>query len=120
MKIEKWYDYSYVFVCIAVDDDGILKLFVKEAKQMFAAYRRGLKHGIPKDLGLKLAAKAVEGAAKMVMETGIHPAKLKDAVCSPGGTTIAAVLELEKGGFTTSVSSAVDACVKRAEEMSAK
>jgi len=51
MKIEKWYDYSYVFVCIAVDDDGILKLFVKEAKRMFAAYRRGLKHGIPIALG---------------------------------------------------------------------
>ncbi len=80
----------------------------------------GLKHGIPKELGLKLAAKAVEGAARMVMETGTHPAKLKDAVCSPGGTTIAAVLELEKGGFSSSVSAAVDACVKRAEEMSGK
>ena len=78
----------------------------------------GVKHGIPKDISLKLAAKAAEGAAKMVLETGEHPAKLKDAVCSPGGTTIAAVLELEKGGFSSTVSSAIDACVKRAEEMS--
>lgn len=78
----------------------------------------GVKHGIPKDISLKLAAKAVEGAAKMVLETGEHPAKLKDAVCSPGGTTIAAVLELEKGGFSSTVSAAIDACVKRAEEMS--
>ena len=78
----------------------------------------GVKHGIPKDISLKLAAKATEGAARMVLETGEHPAKLKDAVCSPGGTTIAAVLELERGGFSSTVSAAVDACVKRAEEMS--
>ncbi len=78
----------------------------------------GVKHGIPKDISVQLAAKAVEGAAKMVLETKKHPAELKDAVCSPGGTTIAAVLELEKSGFTSAVSGAVDACVAKAEEMS--
>ncbi len=78
----------------------------------------GVKHGIPKDISLQLAAKAVEGAAKMVLETQRHPSELKDAVCSPGGTTIAAVLELEKTGFSASVAAAVDACVAKAEEMS--
>ena len=80
----------------------------------------GVKHGIPKNISLKLAAKAVEGAAKMVLETNIHPSELKDAVCSPGGTTIAAVMELEKGGYSATISAAVDACVKKAEEMAAK
>ncbi len=78
----------------------------------------GVKYGIPKDVALKLAAKAVEGSAKMVLETKEHPQSLKDAVCSPGGTTIAAVLELEKNGFQSSVAQAIDACVKRADEMS--
>jgi len=78
----------------------------------------GVKYGIPKDVSLKLAAKAVEGAAKMVLETGEHPQVLKDAVCSPGGTTIAAVCELERFGFATAVDRAIDACVKKADEMS--
>ncbi len=78
----------------------------------------GVKYGIPKDISLKLAAKAVEGSAKMVLETNEHPQVLKDAVCSPGGTTIAAVLELEKNGFKNAVSQAIDACVKKADDMS--
>ena len=77
----------------------------------------GVKYGIPKTLALKLAAKAVEGSAKMVLETGIHPGQLKDNVCSPGGTTIAAVCELEKTGFKSSVQSAIDACVDKANNM---
>ncbi len=78
----------------------------------------GVRYGIPKEISLRLAAKAVEGAAKMVLETKEHPQALKDAVCSPGGTTIAAVCELEKTGFGSSVSAAIDACVKKADEMS--
>lgn len=78
----------------------------------------GVKYGIPKETALLLAAKAVEGAAKMVLETNEHPAKLKDDVCSPGGTTIAAVCELEKNGFSSDVQKAIDACIKKANEMS--
>ncbi len=78
----------------------------------------GVRYGIPKDISLKLAAKAVEGSAKMVMDTQKHPSELKDAVCSPGGTTIAAVRELEKSGFTSAVADAIDACVAKANEMS--
>ena len=77
----------------------------------------GVKYGIPKDKALLLAAKAVEGAAKMVLETGEHPQKLKDDVCSPGGTTIEAVCELEKMGFASAVQSAIDACIKKANDM---
>lgn len=80
----------------------------------------GVKYGIPKAVSLKLAAKAVEGSAKMVLNTNEHPMKLKDNVCSPGGTTIAAVCELEKTGFRTSVQSAIDACVQKADSMSKK
>lgn len=78
----------------------------------------GVKYGIPKDIALLLASKAVEGSAKMVIETKQHPQVLKDAVCSPGGTTIAAVLELEQSGFSSAIARAIDACVKKADEMS--
>lgn len=78
----------------------------------------GVKYGIPKDVSLKIVAKAVEGSAKMVSETGEHPAKLCDDVCSPGGTTIAAVQELERRGFKAAVQGAIDACVHKAESLS--
>lgn len=78
----------------------------------------GVKYGIPKDISLMLAAKAVEGSAKMVSETKIHPSELCDKVCSPGGTTIEAVCELERLGFKATVQQAIDACVNKAEEMS--
>ena len=77
----------------------------------------GVRYGLTKANALKLAAKAVEGSAKMVLETGIHPEQLKDNVCSPGGTTIAAVCELERTGFRASLQAAVDACVRRNAEM---
>lgn len=78
----------------------------------------GVKYGIPKSAALKLAAKAVEGSAKMVLSSDEHPMKLKDNVCSPGGTTIAAVCDLEKNGFRASIQSAIDACIEKAEKMS--
>lgn len=77
----------------------------------------GVRYGLTKENALILAAKAVEGSAKMVLETGIHPEELKDRVCSPGGTTIAAVCELERTGFRNSLQSAIDACIKRNQEM---
>lgn len=77
----------------------------------------GVKYGIPKQTALLLAAKAVEGSAKMVLETKEHPQKLKDDVCSPGGTTIEAVCELENCGFSSDVQKAIDTCVKKANEM---
>lgn len=78
----------------------------------------GVKYGLPKNVALKLAAKAVEGSAKMVLESDEHPMKLKDNVCSPGGTTIAAVCDLESSGFRASIQSAIDACIQKADNMS--
>ena len=80
----------------------------------------GVKAGLSRDIAYELAAQTVIGAGKMVLETGIHPGALKDAVCSPGGTTIEAVSALETFGMRAAVMNAVDACVKKAESMHAK
>lgn len=74
--------------------------------------------GMPRAQAYKFAAQAVLGSAKMVLETGKHPGELKDAVCSPGGTTIEAVAELEKNGFRNAVIAAQRACVEKSKEMS--
>lgn len=74
--------------------------------------------GMPRDKAYTFAAQAVMGSAKMVMESGMHPGKLKDMVCSPGGTTIEAVAELERTGFRSSVISSIRRCMEKSEEMS--
>lgn len=74
--------------------------------------------GLPRDKAYRFAAQAVLGSAKMVLETGRHPGDLKDMVCSPGGTTIKAVIELEKTGMRGSVMQAVEACIAKSKEMS--
>ena len=74
----------------------------------------GCYAGIPREQAYQMAAQTVLGAAKMVLETGKHPAQLKDEVCSPGGTTIRAVAELEKGGMRGAVMEAIKACVDAA------
>lgn len=77
----------------------------------------GVMKGLPRKAAQELAAQTLLGAAKMVLESGMHPGELKDMVCSPGGTTIAAVHALEKGGFRGSVMDAVIASVDKAEAM---
>ncbi len=76
-----------------------------------------LSYGISKDEGIKIAAQTVLGSAKMVLETGEHPQKLSDKVCSPGGTTIEMVNTLKKCGFDKTIVEAFDACVKKAQQM---
>ena len=77
----------------------------------------GVAAGLPRDVAQKLAAQTLLGAAKMVLETGQHPAVLKDAVCSPGGTTIEAMHELEKGGVRAALITAVRAAADKARKL---
>jgi len=78
----------------------------------------GVHGGLPRSVSLSLATQTVLGASKMVQESGQHPAVLKEAVTSPGGTTIAGVAVLERLGFSGTVMQAVDAARKRSEELS--
>ena len=73
--------------------------------------------GLPRNKAYTFAAQAVLGSAKMVLETGMHPGTLKDMVCSPGGTTIDAVCELERMGFRASVESAMRVCGEKSKKM---
>lgn len=90
--------YAYLFID-AIADGGVLE-------------------GLPKDLALKLAAQTVLGAAKMVIDTGKHPSVLKDAVCSPGGTTIEAVKTLEDNAFKGTLMQAVRDCADKSKMLS--
>lgn len=74
--------------------------------------------GIPRDKAYSIAAQAVLGSAKMVLETGKHPGELKDMVCSPGGTTIEAVSILEQQNFRYSIMKAMKSCTQKCVEMS--
>lgn len=77
----------------------------------------GVRMGLPRDLALKLAVQTVYGSAKLVLETGLHPAVLKDQVASPGGTTIAGIHALEMGCFRGTVMDAVSQATLRSVEL---
>ncbi len=78
----------------------------------------GVKQGIPRPVALRLAAQTVFGAAKLVIETGKHPAILRDEVTTPGGTAIAAVADLESHGLRTMLINAVATATARSRELS--
>jgi pyrroline-5-carboxylate reductase len=77
----------------------------------------GVRVGLPRDVASTLAAQTVLGAARMVLETGQHTAVLKDQVASPGGTTIAGLHALERGGLRAALMDAVEAATKRSREL---
>lgn len=105
---------SYINKAIAINGSAPAYVF------MFieALADAGVKNGLTRDDAYFIAAQTVLGSAKMVLETGINPAHLKDMVCSPAGTTIEAVIELENKGFRNAVISAVHKCTEKAEKMS--
>ena len=77
----------------------------------------GVVGGIPREKAYNLAAQSVLGSAKMVLETKKHPAELKDMVCSPKGTTIEAVAELERRGFRSAIIEAIKKCNEKANNI---
>ena len=80
----------------------------------------GVACGLPRDKALAYAAQMVAGSARMVLESGKHPGALKDAVCSPGGTTIQGVRTLEERGFRAAAMDAVIAAYEKTAELAKK
>ncbi len=90
---------AYVFLAIEALADG------------------GVQMGLPRQTAELLAAQTVLGAAQLVLESGVHPAQLKDRVASPGGTTIAGLYQLEQGSFRATLMAAVEAATMRSKEL---
>jgi pyrroline-5-carboxylate reductase len=80
----------------------------------------GVRVGLPRDTALRLAAQTVYGSAKLLLDTGEHPGRLKDMVTSPGGTTIAGLHALESGALRATLINAVEAATRRSAELGAK
>lgn len=82
-----------------------------------ALARAGVRQGLTREIAQSLAAQTLRGTVELLERTGQHPEQLVDGVASPGGSTIAAVEQLEAGGFRSAISSAVEAAVKRSKEL---
>jgi len=80
----------------------------------------GVRAGLPRKLAVEAAAQTLYGAAKMVLETGKHPAELRDGVTSPGGTTIAGIHAMEARGIRAALMDAVMAALAKSDEMGRK
>ena len=101
----------HAFIALCGSSPAYVSMFIE------AMADAGVKLGIPRAKAYKLAEQSILGAAKLALETGKHPGVLKDEVCSPGGTTIEAVIDLEKNGFRNTVISAVEKCAEKSKNM---
>lgn len=77
----------------------------------------GVNIGLPRKVAIEAAAQTLYGAAKMVLETGKHPAELRDQVTSPGGTTIAGIQMMERRGLRSALIDGVEACMKKSDAL---
>lgn len=102
--------------------DGVIAISGSSPAYIFmlieAMADAGVREGIPRACAYEMAAQSVLGSALMVLSSGTHPASLKDAVCSPGGTTIEAVEELERKGFRAAIMDAMGVCAEKSRQMS--
>ena len=105
---EKYFD---AFTALCGSSPAYVFMFIE------AMADAAVKLGIPRNKAYKMAEQSILGSAKLALETGKHPGELKDMVCSPGGTTIEAVAELEKSGFRSSVIKAMEACSEKYNNM---
>lgn len=102
---------SLMDACVSVSGSSPAYVFMFIEAMADAA----VADGMPRAQAYRFAAQAVLGSAKMVLDTGKHPAELKDMVCSPAGTTIEAVRVLEEKGFRSAVMEAMKACTAKAK-----
>ena len=106
-------DEKYFDIVTGISGSGPAYVFMFIEALMSA----GIYNGLPARTARKLAAQTVLGAAKALKGNDRHPAELRDAVCTPAGTTIEAVYDLERNGFSGIVMSAVDKCAKKYKQM---
>ncbi len=104
---------NLIDACTAISGSGPAYVFMFAEALADAA----VKQGIDRKTAYLLANQTLLGSAALCMESGMHPAELKDMVCSPGGTTIEAVEALERGGLRACVMDAVDSCAKKARKL---
>ena len=102
--------------------DGVIAISGSSPAYVFmmieAMADAGVKEGLPRACAYEMAAQALLGSALMVLQSDTHPAALKDAVCSPAGTTIEAVEELERKGFRAAIMDAMKICAEKSRTMS--
>ncbi|WP_066889276.1 pyrroline-5-carboxylate reductase [Clostridium nigeriense] len=103
--------YFHGFIALCGSSPAYVFMFIE------AMADAGVKLGIPRNKAYKMAEQAILGSAKLALETGKHPGELKDMVCSPAGTTIEAVTELENGGFRSTIIKALEKCAEKSKNM---
>src|SRR5882672_7801429 len=106
-------DEKYMDAVTGLSASGIAFMYVT----LESMAEGGVAAGLPREIATELAAQTMLGAAKMVLETREHPAKLKDVVTTPAGTTIDGLLELESGGLRVTLIKTVVRAAKRASEL---